>query len=541
MSNQNRLNHFLLNSTPAPDHPHYEALKDHFLKNSESPKRKKEIKKKYNKAMSVVSTQLHNGIELLQDKELRSFLMEFNDRTWKYGFSALPAAFNILEGFFKWHKKYFFFELYEEQEHLFSTYDFFDFVTSNECSNNLDYFKDNVDDDLIYSYNILNNIKDLTFLNNDSKEYVIGGVSFIKRNSEIFLLAVVGELGDLTRITAELPEIDLSQGRSYIKPAEGLERKAEALLGLNDVWKVNIYAKIDVESMTIENRYIQKDVGTSYHTITDDINCFGTVIEDSNKFIEFMKSQLQTINEYQPLFDAVYHLLHLPQYFDHYDENILYEDHPTALFDQKRGRFKKPKLSSNHFYKTKEAWILDRKIAADFENNILDKIQLKFETEGYWKNLEPGKIGIGKNGDPIHNRTWVSKTLDWHELDTNTIDTTKVNISEGIDRNEGFIYLVRNAAHDDNIFKIGLTTKTVEERMKGLNGTSSPDNFLIVHRWRANNCRVAEKIIHSKLSKYRLNPKREFFRIDLELAVVTITETINELNNSHQQQDLSVN
>ena len=56
------------------------------------------------------------ALKLLQDNELRYFHDEYNDRTWKHGFGSLPSSFNVLEGFFKWNPKLFYFELIDEVE-----------------------------------------------------------------------------------------------------------------------------------------------------------------------------------------------------------------------------------------------------------------------------------------------------------------------------------------------------------------------------------------------------------------------------------------
>jgi hypothetical protein len=81
------------------------------------------------------------------------------------------------------------------------------------------------------------------------------------------------------------------------------------------------------------------------------------------------------------------------------------------------------------------------------------------------------------------------------------------------------------------LFKIGRTTRTVDIRAKELYNTSSPDKFLIAMRYDVQDCILAEKLIHDKLDSYRINDRREFFKIDFKLANKTILEIINEINN----------
>lgn len=293
--NRDRLKHFGATKSPTPDEYGYEVVRQYHLERLEkNPEIKKQIEKNQKKAFSICATQERNSIGFLQDKELRYFHSEFNSRVWNFGFGSMPAAFNVLEGFFKWNPKLFFFELFEEEEYLFSLFDFFDFTTSKNSSNSLDYFIEDVEDNLIHNYNIINDIKDLTFSTEDSKEYVLGGVSFVKRDNELFMLIVGGEIGDTKEISKSIPDykdieqLNEAKRRTYIKPAENRKEEAVKLLGREDIWKVNIYLRIDLESKTIDSRYIQKDVGNRFHTITDDYGMFEKSIQDQTTLEEVM-------------------------------------------------------------------------------------------------------------------------------------------------------------------------------------------------------------------------------------------------------------
>jgi hypothetical protein len=529
-----RMRHFGAFRSPTPDEDGYQAVMDFIKKDIDNnPKKRKEIDNNYKQASSILHTQTYNGISLLQDKELRFFLTEFNDRVWQHGFGALPSSFNVLEGFFKWNPGLFYFELLEEEEHLFSLFDFFDYVTSKNCSNSIDYFLENVEDELIYSYNVLNEIKELTFSTSNSKEYVIGGVSFVKRANEVFMLMVAGEIGDTDEISKSLPDYNSSETtRTYLKPAEGLEKEAVKLLGHKDIWKVNIYVRIDLEKKTIDSRYIQKDTGVGFSTITDDFGMLELSIKDKDMLEKFITSQSTEIASYEAIFEAAYSCLYLPEYFDFNDDHILSEEHPTNLQDKtlRKPLFKNaPNFNSSYFHKTKDVWVLDMNIDPVSGKSKLARTELKIEKDGYWKQLEPGKVGIDKNGKEIHSRTWVEKTLSWQES-TITDDEIEITIPSTISINKGFIYLLRNPAHELDLFKIGLTTKVVEERAKQLSGTPSPDKFLIINRWLVTDCVLAEKLIHTKLDRFRINPKREFFKINLEEAIKVISPIINEIN-----------
>ncbi|SEB22213.1 GIY-YIG nuclease family protein [Pedobacter hartonius] len=526
--------HYSLYGAPTPDDPGYESALKQAEKNlANNSKLRKKIKDSSKIAYSIAYTQACNGLQFLQDKEIRYFQQEYNSRLWNHGLASMPSSFRVLEGFYEWISNLFMFKIFDEEEHLFSFFDFIDFVTSDCCSNSIDYFIKNVEDNIILSYNILNEVEEITFRTKDSIEYVIGGVSIIKRGNEAYLLLVAGEKTDTANISKERDFKEADYSKSYISPDKSLKREAVKLFGKSDTWKVNLYLRIDLSTKTADLRYIQKDMGDSLETITDDFGMLKASLKDED-FFEYMKSCVDQIENYEAIFEVAYKCLHLPEFFDVYEDSIIHEEHPTQLFGK---TLKKSIISSEiqyshkYFFKTRDVWVLDLINNLNANDFILRQSELKIQKDGYWDQLAPGQIGRGKNGEPIHNRTWVEKTLTWYE--TVRSKDVIISTSEHISQNSGYIYIMRNPAHALDLFKIGLTTKTVEQRAGQLSATTgSPDKFLIIHRWKANDCIVAEKLIHDRLREYRINPKREFFNIDLEKILPIISSIIEEVNQS---------
>jgi hypothetical protein len=96
--------------------------------------------------------------------------------------------------------------------------------------------------------------------------------------------------------------------------------------------------------------------------------------------------------------------------------------------------------------------------------------------------------------------------------------------------NAGYIYVMRSAAHQKDVFKVGLTKRDSETRSKELSrSTSSPDHFLVVEEWFVNDCILAEKLVHEKLNKHRVNPNREYFRARYSIIFAAIDEVIGEI------------
>ena len=83
---------------------------------------------------------------------------------------------------------------------------------------------------------------------------------------------------------------------------------------------------------------------------------------------------------------------------------------------------------------------------------------------------------------------------------------------------------------EKNIFKIGLTKNEVGNRVNQLSKTSVPDRFYKSQEWNVKDCVKAEKEIHLKLNKYRVDPRREFFNIEYDKAIKVIKEVIDEIN-----------
>jgi hypothetical protein len=522
-------------TTPTPDSPHYEQFKarmESLYKGSEEFKRIS--KKKFDDAVRIILTQSKNGAGQLTDEEIRFFLTEFNSRSFNYGLGSMPASFNIMESFFKYHPSMLFFELLQEEDYLFSFFDFIDFVTSDECSNTIDYITENLEDNVIYSFNILNDIKEITFKTSNNLEYVIGGVSMVKHEDEISLFLVSGEKADLKAKVKEFDIEGTAYGRSYIKPDDQLKKEAVKLLDLDEYWKVFLYLRIALSTKSIESKYIQKDQGDSFQTITDDFGMLQKAIPQNLDLKEYMENIIKELSEYDAIFEVAYKCLYLPEYFDKNEDLIVVEEHPTKLANEtnQTSPFKKEKkYNSDYFFKYKDIWTLDKN-AQKKDSFLQPDSELTIEKNGYWMKLQPGSIGKDRKGNKIHNKTWVQQTLSWY-------DSVKSAERQGLEvsinnefPNEGYIYILRNAAHAVNIFKVGLTTRTVDTRARELSGTPSPDKFLIIHRWRVKDCVLAERLIHDKLAPFQVNPSRGFFEMPIEEAfdvIMPIIESVNKI------------
>jgi hypothetical protein len=80
----------------------------------------------------------------------------------------------------------------------------------------------------------------------------------------------------------------------------------------------------------------------------------------------------------------------------------------------------------------------------------------------------------------------------------------------------GYLYCFSNDSLK-NLYKIGMTTRTVEERLKEANSSTwCPPNFKVELSVKVNDAEKKEKILHQILEEYRSNSRREFFEVSLE-------------------------
>lgn len=98
---------------------------------------------------------------------------------------------------------------------------------------------------------------------------------------------------------------------------------------------------------------------------------------------------------------------------------------------------------------------------------------------------------------------------------------------KGTEMTEGgsnIIYILTNEAMP-GLVKIGLTTgESVESRIAQLSGPSGvPLPFECYFAAQVRDCEKLEKTLHQLFSENRINPKREFFKVDPERVVLAIS------------------
>lgn len=94
------------------------------------------------------------------------------------------------------------------------------------------------------------------------------------------------------------------------------------------------------------------------------------------------------------------------------------------------------------------------------------------------------------------------------------------------EKEEGFVYVLVSS-EKPNLVKIGMTDRNPEERAKELSsstGVSMP--YIVAYKVETAYPERVEKEVHSRLSQKRVNPDREFFRVETNEAIRVIEEVV---------------
>jgi hypothetical protein len=85
----------------------------------------------------------------------------------------------------------------------------------------------------------------------------------------------------------------------------------------------------------------------------------------------------------------------------------------------------------------------------------------------------------------------------------------------------GIVYVLTNPAMP-GLVKIGQTINEITNRMNDLNTTGVPLPFECLFACEVDDCKLVENSLHKAFYPYRINPRREFFEIDPNQAIVIL-------------------
>ena len=490
-------------------------------------------------AISTAEVISQNGAGLPADSGLREFGDEYTRRVLQHGLHYLPLSFNILEAFFEYNPKCALFLPLPEKNHICTLAGYLDFLSVETAKST--YVESNawtsIPEGHVLHFSFLDE-PGRWLIGQDGNRFTFCSASIVRRLNEITILCLTGRETDLKVATKKIEGLTASFIQNPEKPNLILDpdRKPEAV-ALDDggqYWRTYLAIRYNLDAKNIQARYILEDGGASWNIITDDPVSIDSIRETQldapiDKFMELLDHQ-------KDIFVFVARLMRLVEYFSRKEKQVVREKSITSLVDLRKTFKGRRKIE--HAMKSQE--IVEREVYTlrtqqpDISSVVLPVLELKVETEGYWEKLPFGSYGEGPGGERVLGRTWVRKTLSKRQ--SNIASPTIACEESGhhgvvIQPDPGFIYVLRNASHQIDIFKIGLTRRNVGVRASELSqGTGIPDHFLVVQGWWVPDVVYAERRAHAILDEFRLRDQREFFRAEYSTIRAAIDLVVNELS-----------
>lgn len=87
---------------------------------------------------------------------------------------------------------------------------------------------------------------------------------------------------------------------------------------------------------------------------------------------------------------------------------------------------------------------------------------------------------------------------------------------------EGFVYLLKCPEYD-SVYKIGMTKRTPEKRLKELNSaTSRVAPMELIHKVYVEDCHKMEKDLHCIFRRNRIYINKEYFNVDSKEVIISM-------------------
>ncbi|MBA4030931.1 MAG: hypothetical protein C0478_08570 [Planctomyces sp.] len=499
-----------------------------------NPHHRIEVEKKYRRLKLWAFAQTTSGSGLAMSRTLLSYFSEYLNRLTKHGPGSLPMSFNVVESFLEYNNELLAYGLRQQIEHLLAADTYFDWYSNSDLPRDPILAGHAMEEGVSYEFNMVSDHGGYK-IQSDNSTIVINGISLVRHGSELSCILLAGE-NPAYPSNEEIQEMERShstpaKGRSNVKASEDLTIKNRFLDEHPSYSRIIMLTRFDIQSSTFNARYVHLDCGRSFTVLTDDLDSLNEIREDDPASFERIKLKCMTdLARYNGLFSALASLIYLPVAF--VDSNIFVKQEQfTTSFATMEDRkvttsvakeFDQPTYS----YKRVVHCLAKRKSTLPNTTGITPP-KMKFEQSGFWRQLEPGQIGKDADDNPIVGRTWVARHDNWSAEEPSTFLLERTDPAPtGSD--PGTVYVVRSPAHGPDIFKIGLTRRPTEARLKELSNTSTPLPFEALATWPVGNCAIIESAIHKSLQEYRINSRREFFRCNLMTITAAVTNAIEE-------------
>jgi hypothetical protein len=557
-----------------PDHRSIPFLKERLAKR---PRNQRRFEKRIiAKALVAIHGQMladsDSGAGYPIDNLLREYLLEYNDRALGHGLGTMPTSFNVFEGFyeFKTVDPAFFFAIKPEKDHLFSLSDFLDYATGAERSADAIRSLMNLRSGVIYNFTPVGEIRELAFLHSDSSRFVIAGFAMIRHDEQLYWSMIGGPICDLPEETRKLKLEPIRiegtpKEKAYLEFDPNLELRAEPLIGTDDVWKTVVYGRFNLRTEKHEVRAIAKDYGKFYRYVVDDPETFGVRDPDklTNQQRDALQAMIEKLEDEGLFFEIAETCFQLPAYYAFRITLVRETKKATAIATLSPTSTRKM-LSVAPDKRPTFRTVASLEVV-DLGNPTLVRAysppRYKVEVDGFWRKIDPNTFGKDIFGNPAKGRTWVKGHLRWRDRPLRpstvyvkrTIASAKAKSAaiiasdpsafvvgdvlppvfpveiEPENENEGWLYVMRCPLMDDDVYKVGWSSRPPKNRAEELSkATGVPLAYIVVESWKAEGARQIETAAHQALAEFRINPRREFFKAPFEKIRVAIAAIMDQ-------------
>lgn len=92
----------------------------------------------------------------------------------------------------------------------------------------------------------------------------------------------------------------------------------------------------------------------------------------------------------------------------------------------------------------------------------------------------------------------------------------KPSAKKASEEGDEYVYILANPSYRSGLFKIGLTKREVDARMRELFTTGVPTPFIKCAALKTDDCKLLESALHTRYSNRRVNNRREWFELTEE-------------------------
>lgn len=510
--------------------------------NSLSPEQQRTMDRCRERAVCLNAAQAINGPGFYIDRKLREFALEYNGRIFSGNGSQQPVSFQVLREFVEPDDDALVLKILRERHYSLDPNYVLDSLTDPSAQRlATDLYK--LEEAVIYMTSMPGGYDDLQL--SGLSDFGLFGWASVRHGDELSVFALGARTSpsrDAKAVPVEHKNIDPRKSFLLDGMGETIDDNFDEFFDRPELYPVMLMSKIDLRRGNTVVRYVLTEKRQSFDVVTDSRSMYTDMATDKSRFDVNQISKIfdrswDVLADYGPAFALMNELPHTVVGIEDIDDFRVVRTPTDIHLDNGSTEVRRMKKvleqSEAPNFIDVGTLVLPNRLATTAN---VDTEAFRVEQHGYWKQLRPDQSGVGKNGDEVIGKTWVTVTESWQEtFGSSPPENEKtVTLTTGKDsEQQGEVYVMRSAHHPKDVYKIGYTTKTADERARQLESTSGqPDQFVVVNSWAVMQPRKVESTVHHLLSRYRTNPRREFFKLKYTKIQSTIDKVIADLNAS---------